>query len=563
MHHRRRRKVWEFKPSIEKSSNKLGDTASFPVVPTAEECAREIDLLEGHIRVIMERRLILTAQLHNVLGKKGRSSSTQEIKPETDIVDQEDGELNETFSDSWEQKEEVDNQNVMSISSKSLVSNSTDDGGELVSPLISAITKLQQRHDQKMAIRVWTKNLSNLFSVTDKDDSGYINEQEYLRMLEMLHISKELKFALRDKFSQIDKDGRNGIKLTEFLEFFLNFPMFKKELAINVQSNAPYILETDLSRIQNLRLWLYRIVECPGYNFVSKVLFCMDLILTFIPIVIFFIEGFQSSLIVTWPRHRFMWFVSIFFAVEYTCGLTMCRYKRRFIFDIVHTFELISFLLWICCNTFARSETLDPIGFVVFRVIRYVDLHKVFKLVALEEDLHIYVKTLKLAYTSSGSVIELLGFTIFLFSLLMYVFERGMYNHYDKIWQRDGEEGESPFADMSSCIYFVLVTMTTLGYGDMSPKSHVGRTVAMMTVFVGLCNITFLINILGDCFEEVFRRFVLKKSKEMDTERSVYLSKCVQKAHFGSSSWLNLSKTSSRSLRNLKVIAAANAKEFH
>jgi len=333
--------------------------------------------------------------------------------------------------------------------------------------------------------------------------------------------------------------------------------MFKEEL--NVKSNAPYIYKTNLSRMQYLRRWLYCVVDCPEYNIFSKVLFCIDLMLTCVPIVIFCAEGAQSNLVVSWPRDRFMWFISIFFALEYACGLVMCRYKWKFIWDMVHTFELFSFLFWIYYNTFGKLDNYDPMGFVVFRVIRYVNLYKVFKLTALEEDLDIYVNTLKLAYTSSGSVIMLLVFTIFLFSLLMYVFERGIYNSNDERWKRPDEE-ESPFSDMFSCVWFVIVTMTTLGYGDMLPESYVGRMVAMTTVFVGLCNITFLINIIGDCFEEVFRKFVIKKSREMERQRAVYVTECVHDVQVGSG-WMNLTKVGSNQLRHLKEIALGSVKE--
>ena len=71
--------------------------------------------------------------------------------------------------------------------------------------------------------------------------------------------------------------------------------------------------------------------------------------------------------------------------------------------------------------------------------------------------------------------------------------------------------------------------MTTLGYGDVSPKSYVGRLVAMMTVLGGLCNITFLINIVGDCFEETFREFVLKRIERMQVEQPSYLINCVDR----------------------------------
>jgi hypothetical protein len=241
----------------------------------------------------------------------------------------------------------------------------------------------------------------------------------------------------------------------------------------------------------------------------------------------------------------------------------MCKHKTKFVFDVIHTFELVSFLFWIYYNTVGKSGTLDPMGFVVFRLIRFIDLYKVFKLEVLEEDIEIYVNVLKLAYTSSGAVLVLLVFTIFFFSLLMYVFERGLYNEEWKMWVRDATDPpeESPFADMSSCVYFVLVTMTTLGYGDMSPTSYVGRMVAMITVFVGLCNITFLINIVGDCFEEVFREYVLKKSKKIQETHKKYLTDIIQSVQAGKSSWMSFRKRRKR-LRHIKVIAKANEQEL-
>merc|ERR1711920_743290 len=128
-----------------------------------------------------------------------------------------------------------------------------------------------------------------------------------------------------------------------------------------------------------------------------------------------------------------------------------------------------------------------------------------------------------------GAITLLLTFSILFFSLLVYAFERGEWDVEEKMWVRDSEGVESPFSDIYSCIYFTVVTMTTLGYGDISPKSSAGRIISMITVLVGLCNITFLINIVGGCFEEVFRDFVLKRSLKMEQEHSKYIKHCMQK----------------------------------
>lgn len=522
--------------------------------------------------MITERMKLLTAQLQQVLRKKTRLSATN--NPKTLVTTSED-----------EADENKTNNTVIEEQASDVVSDSEDEGAEfsqittskaelyyvegaegddqtneVSSPLISALKKLRQRSDQKRGIKMWAQNLANLFFLTDEDGSGFIDSREYHQMIERLDISEALKLSLSDKFSTIDKDGSDGINLTEFLFFFLKYPMFKTELLDHAQNNAPYMYEKTLSRIQLCRQYLYCIVEVPDYNIVSKTLFCIDLALTIVPILVLCAEGVQSSLNVIWFEHTFMWFISIYFAAQYVTGLATCKYKKKFILDVVHVFELVSFLFWIYYHTIGKSETVDPMGFVVFRIVRYINLHKVFKLVALEEDIDIYVNTLKLAYTSAGAVLMLLVFTIFFFSLLMYVFERGKYDEVDKRWEREGDE-ESPFADMSSCIYFTMVTMTTLGYGDMYPITYVGRITGIITVFVGLCNITFLINIVGDCFEEVFREFIVKRSQKMEEEHSQYLKECINAVQAMNGSWWNMPKKNKK-LRHLKVLAQANEREL-
>jgi len=404
-----------------------------------------------------------------------------------------------------------------------------DLNGEQSSPLIVALKKLQQRRGQKRGIKMWTQNLANLFFIADSDRSGVIECREYSQMINKLDLSESLKSSLLEKFKNIDEDGSGGINLYEFLLFFLKFPKFKEELLLNAHNNAPYIYESTLTTRQRLRQWLYCIVECPGYNIVSKVLFTFDLFVTLIPIVILCIEGIWTSYRVEWYKDTYMWCVSILFAFEFLCGLSMCKYPKVFLLDPGHVLDAVSFVFWIVYNTFGNEENIDPMGFIVFRAFRLGKIHYIFKFETLKEDLDIYINTLTLAYTSYGAVAWLLLCSIFFFSLLVYVFERGEYDEEYKIWRRD-DQLESPFSNLYNCMYFTVVTMTTLGYGDISPRSKVGKLVAIVTVIVGLCNITFLINIVGDCFEEVFREFVLKRSKKMEEEHSKFIKHCVSKA---------------------------------
>jgi len=207
-----------------------------------------------------------------------------------------------------------------------------------------------------------------------------------------------------------------------------------------------------------------------------------------------------------------------------------CRHTKKFIWKLWHILELTSFIFWIIYNTVLDPGTVDLMGFFIFRILRVMKIHTVFKLEDFRKNIAIFSRSLQLVYTSYGTLTGVLMFIIFFFSLLIYVFERGEFISEERIWVRNTQEGESPLSNLYACIYFIVVTMTTLGYGDITAKSYMGRLISMISVLVGLVNLTFLINIIGDCFEEVFRVFVMDKSRIMEEEKSVHIEKQIKRA---------------------------------
>ena len=60
----------------------------------------------------------------------------------------------------------------------------------------------------------------------------------------------------------------------------------------------------------------------------------------------------------------------------------------------------------------------------------------------------------------------------------------------------DGMEERTPFVSTIMGMYWAVITMTTVGYGDVVPSSNVGRLLAVACAFVGcsswLCPFPFL-----------------------------------------------------------------------
>jgi voltage-gated potassium channel Kch len=48
-----------------------------------------------------------------------------------------------------------------------------------------------------------------------------------------------------------------------------------------------------------------------------------------------------------------------------------------------------------------------------------------------------------------------------------------------------------------NALYFTVITVTTVGYGDITPRSDKGMVLSMMAAFIGVIQIAFLINAIA------------------------------------------------------------------
>jgi len=391
------------------------------------------------------------------------------------------------------------------------------------SPLILALRQLQEEHQERKMIKKWIWNLANLFRSFDKDKSGALDSDEYLKMVESLDVSEEYKDSLSLKFNDVDDNNSGRINIKEFLNYFLILPTFNDELNLHAHNNAPFLNERGLSRFQKWRLYVYNMVEVHNYNAVSKMLYCADLMLAIVPTAVFFAQSVRPSHHIKWSERGYLWVISTFYMIEYLCGLLTCKSLFMFVNNCWHMMDLVSFACWFIYNTLLNPGTLNPMGFVLFRTIRIMKITHVFKLQTLQEDLAVWQDTIQLAYTSYETVAMCMLYIIVFFSLLIYVFERGTFDEDSKTWVRDEDEGESPFSNFYNCVYFTAVTITTVGYGDLSPKSAVGKLIALLAACCGVCNITLMINIIGECFEEIYREFVVGRAKKIAEDKKKFI----------------------------------------
>ena len=122
------------------------------------------------------------------------------------------------------------------------------------------------------------------------------------------------------------------------------------------------------------------------------------------------------------------------------------------------------------------------------RFLRIFLLFRLFKLFRYTRSISEFLKVLAEKRTELMTLAIFLGFLLFISATTLYFFEV-----------------DTPGGDIDSFfdgIYLSLVTLATVGYGDLTPHSTEGRIVTMVLIVVGLGLISFFTSIIVSAFNE-------------------------------------------------------------
>jgi len=121
----------------------------------------------------------------------------------------------------------------------------------------------------------------------------------------------------------------------------------------------------------------------------------------------------------------------------------------------------------------------------ILRVLRFLRLMRILKLA--KKVTESYEESQEQKYGTLKMDLQIYFITMFsvliISSTLVYYAESGV-------------EG-TQFTDIPNSMWWGIVTMTTVGYGDMSPVTIAGRVVAGITSLCGLCLFAMLMNVVG------------------------------------------------------------------
>jgi len=126
------------------------------------------------------------------------------------------------------------------------------------------------------------------------------------------------------------------------------------------------------------------------------------------------------------------------------------------------------------------------------RVLRIVRLVRVFKLSHYSSAIEDLIHAIEGEKRSFIAALYLLLIVMLLFGSLMYFAEHNA--------QPD------KFGSIPQSLYWAAITLTTVGYGDVSPVTWPGQIIAVLTAFMGVCTVALLTGIVANAFANQLAR---------------------------------------------------------
>lgn len=158
------------------------------------------------------------------------------------------------------------------------------------------------------------------------------------------------------------------------------------------------------------------------------------------------------------------WFFTILFTVEYILRLISVRRPWRYALSFFGVIDILSIV-----PTYASLFIPGVQYLLTVRILRLLRIFRVLKLTEYITE----AQTLKKALVGSAKKIG-----VFILAVLTLVTVIG-----SLIYVIEGEE--NGFKDIPTSIYWAIVTLTTVGYGDLSPKTGLGQLFASIVMILG------------------------------------------------------------------------------
>lgn len=184
------------------------------------------------------------------------------------------------------------------------------------------------------------------------------------------------------------------------------------------------------------------------------------------------------------------------FTIEYVLRFIASPKKIVFLRSAVNFIDLLSIL------PFYLTMGIGSAGgssIAVLRVIRVIRVIRIFKLTRHSRGLHVLGNTIKASFRELLMLALFLAIAIILFSSAVYFAE-----HHGN--------GNHDFKSIPHSFWWAVITMSTVGYGDLAPKTLIGKLIGTLCAVSGVLVIALPVPVIVSNFERFYKEVTTNKN---------------------------------------------------
>ncbi|KAF7239618.1 Potassium voltage-gated channel subfamily A member 7 [Varanus komodoensis] len=184
------------------------------------------------------------------------------------------------------------------------------------------------------------------------------------------------------------------------------------------------------------------------------------------------------------------------FSFEFLVRFMASPSKPAFFKNIMNIIDFVAIIPYFVAlgTEFARQRGVGQpaMSLAILRVIRLVRVFRIFKLSRHSKGLQILGQTLKASMRELGLLIFFLFIGVILFSSAVYFAE--------------ADHDDTNFSSIPAAFWWAVVTMTTVGYGDMYPETVGGKIVGSLCAIAGVLTISLPVPVIVSNFSYFYHR---------------------------------------------------------
>lgn len=158
------------------------------------------------------------------------------------------------------------------------------------------------------------------------------------------------------------------------------------------------------------------------------------------------------------------WTITIFFTLEYILRIVISARPLKYVFSFWGFVDLLAIL-----PTYLSLVLVNSHYLLVIRIFRLLRVFRVLKLVRFIKESEILFSALKASTHKIGVFLLTVTSVVVTMGTIMYVVEGG----------------KNGFESIPHSIYWAVVTVTTVGYGDIIPQTPLGKFVSSIAMIIG------------------------------------------------------------------------------